>query len=199
MTDELRVRLRRLDPMHPGVPTEFGTDPASLERWESIMQSTETESPASSSSSRWYLVGIAAAVALVAIVGAILLDGSEPEPAVVAGPPLELSLGAGEAMASCLAFDVEILATMPVAFEGTVTAVDGEMITLSVDRWFRGGDAADVRLFAPAGMEALIGGIPFETGETYLVTATDGTVNYCGYTGVATPELRGAFEQAFTG
>lgn len=198
MTDELRNRLRRLDPMHPGVPTTSGTEPSSPERWESIMRTTEIEST-SASSPRWYMAGIAAAVALVAVVGAVLIGGGESDPAVVAGPPLELSLGGGEAMASCLAFDVEILATMPLAFEGTATAVDGETITLSVDRWFRGGDAAEVQLFAPAGMEALIGGIPFEMGESYLVTAADGTVNYCGYTGVATPELRAAFEQAFAG
>jgi hypothetical protein len=48
-------------------------------------------------------------------------------------------------------------------------------------------------------MEALIGGIPFEVGGQYLVTAYDGNVNYCGFTGESTPELKDAFEEAFAG
>src|SRR5690606_30842071 len=52
---------------------------------------------------------------------------------------------------------------------------------------------------APAGMEALIGGIPFEEGGSYLITAYDGTVNYCGFSGPATADLRAAFDEAFGG
>ncbi len=37
----------------------------------------------------------------------------------------------------------------------------------------------------------------FRVGERYLVTATDGTVNGCGFSGPATPELERAFEEAF--
>jgi len=111
--------------------------------------------------------------------------------------PLELSAGASDAMASCLAFDPEILADMPVAFEGTVTAVDGDQVTLDVDQWFKGGDAGEVIVTAPQGLEALIGGISFEEGEQYLVSASQGQVNYCGFSGEATPELRAGFEAAF--
>jgi hypothetical protein len=46
-------------------------------------------------------------------------------------------------------------------------------------------------------MEALIGGIPFAVGEEYLVSAQAGSVNYCGFSGPATPEYRTAFEAAF--
>ena len=74
---------------------------------------------------------------------------------------------------------------------------DGEVVRLSVVRWFAGGDATTVELVAPDGMEALIGGIDFVEGERYLVTATDGVVNYCGFTGLATPELTAIFERAF--
>jgi hypothetical protein len=31
------------------------------------------------------------------------------------------------------------------------------------------------------------------------VTATNGNVNSCGYTGAATPEMEAAFERAFSG
>ena len=109
-------------------------------------------------------------------------------------------LSAGEsdpALMSCLPFSVDILDDMELAFEGTVTNVDRDQLTLDVVTWYRGGDAEQVQITAPLGMEALIGGIPFEVGGSYLVSATDGVVNYCGYTGVATDELRAAFDQAF--
>jgi hypothetical protein len=47
-------------------------------------------------------------------------------------------------------------------------------------------------------MEALIGGIPFEVGDRYLISAQSGNVNYCGFSGQSTPELRAGFEAAFS-
>jgi hypothetical protein len=88
---------------------------------------------------------------------------------------------------------------MPLAFAGTATSVEGEVVTLTVDEWFVGGDAVTVRLLAPAGFEALIGGIAFEEGASYLVSATGGTVNYCGFSGESTPELVALYEEAFGG
>jgi len=126
---------------------------------------------------------------VVAVVAALAL---RPAP-----PAMELSLGAGDAMTSCLAFDVERLAEMPVAFAGTVTDTGGETAVLAVDRWFRGGESDEVLLRAPAGLEALTGGVELVPGERYLITATDGTVNYCGFSGPATPELTAAYDAAF--
>jgi hypothetical protein len=97
----------------------------------------------------------------------------------------------------CLAFGVGILADMQMAFEGTATDVSGDRVTLTIDHWYRGGDAADVSLIGPAGMEALIGGTAFKTGGSYLISAREGTVNYCGYSGEATGNLRAGFDQAF--
>ena len=112
---------------------------------------------------------------------------------------LDLSAGAGDTLASCLAFSEDILADMPVALLGTARSVQGETVVLDVDRWFTAGHADTVTLHAEAGMEALIGGIAFVEGTEYVVTATDGKVNYCGYTAEATPELLASFESAFAG
>jgi len=112
-------------------------------------------------------------------------------------PPLELSAGGGASMMSCLAFDPAVLAEMPLAFEGAATAMDGDRVTLDVGQWFKGGEADEVVLSAPQGLEALIGGIQFEVGGQYLISATDRQVNYCGFSGEATPELRASFESAF--
>jgi hypothetical protein len=143
----------------------------------------------------WYL---GAAAALVVVVGAaIALSGGTDGDPVASTPPLTLDAGAEDPMAMCIQFSVEELAKAPLAFEGTVTSVEGETVTLDVGEWFKGGEASQVVLNAPAGMEALIGGIPFEQGGQYLITAYDGTVNYCGFSGPSTPEMRSAFEQAF--
>jgi hypothetical protein len=199
MTDQLRQRLARLDPMHPGVGTEPLTTESSRNLLEEIMSTSVTEQPPAAPEkkpNRW-LVGVAAAAALVlAVGGAIALTGGGEDP-VASGPPLELNAGGEDPMAMCIVFSVEELAKAPVAFEGTVSSVEGETITLDVDRWFKGGDASQVVLHAPAGMEALIAGIPFEAGSQYLITAYDGNVNYCGFSGPSTPELRTAYEQAF--
>lgn len=130
--------------------------------------------------------------ALAIVLAACSSSGSDE-----AGPALVLSTGEGAGAASCLAFDPAILAGMPLAFEGTATAVDGDRVRLTVDRWFKGGDAAEVELLAPRGLEALIAGFPLAVGEHYLISASDGEVNYCGFSGPATPELRAGFEAAF--
>ncbi len=136
---------------------------------------------------------------LAALVAALAMVAAACSSTADSAPPLELSAGAGDAMASCLVFDPAILAEMPLAFEGTTTAVDGDRVTLSVDRWFKGGDAAEVVLVAPPGLEALIDGITFQVGSSYLISATEGVVNYCGFSGEATPELTAGFEAAFGG
>ncbi len=148
----------------------------------------------------WFVGIAAAAVLVVAVGGVIALTGDDTDGGPVAGgPPLELDAGADDPMAMCIMFSVEELARAPLAFEGTVTSVEGETVTLDVDEWFKGGEAEQVVLHAPAGMEALIGGIPFEEGGQYLITAYDGTVNYCGFSGPSAPEFRAAFEEAFAG
>lgn len=198
MSDQLRRDLSRLDPMHSGVPTESLTTTSSRQRLEHIMSTSNEDRKATARGTRRPWIAAVAVAAALTIVGVVAVNGSSGEDAApIASPPLEFSLGAGDSMASCIRFDVAILADMPVAFEGTATAVDGDQVTMTVDHWYKGGDAAEVSLLGPAGMEALIGGIPFETGGRYLITATAGNVNYCGYSGEATPELRASFEEAF--
>jgi hypothetical protein len=189
MSDELRSQLRRLDPVRP----DEAMEPIPNSRLERIMTNDPTTAErAPSPGFRLALVGGVAVVALVAaFVVPGLLGGSTAD-------PLVLGLAADDAMASCLPVTAEFMADMSPAFEGTVTAVEGETVTLTFDLWFAGDTGAtEAELTAPAGMEALIGGVEFSVGETYLITASGGTVNYCGYSGPATPELRAIFEAAF--
>ena len=195
MTDELRERLARLDPMPTGVPVEAAASESSRELLEEVMSielDEKNEGPASRSGGvRW--LSIAAVVALLVGVGAVLattLGGGEPT-------QMELAAGGEDSMMSCIMFSTEQLATAQVAFEGTVVSSEGPVVTLDVDTWYTGGDTDQVVLNAPQGMEALIGGMEFEVGGTYLISAYDGNVNYCGFSGPSTPEFKAAFEEAF--
>lgn len=202
MTDELRQRLASIDPMQPGVSTRSVTDEPSRRQLETIMSTPTRErtAPAGAPNRNW-IPAVAALAALVVAIGAVITLADGPGSTPEAASPMALNAGGEDAMASCIMFSTEELERVAeIAFEGTVTAVDGPEVTLSVDRWFRGGgETSDVVLNAPLGMEALIGGIPFTVGEQYLITAQDGNVNYCGFSGPATPEFRAAFETAFAG
>ncbi len=202
MTDELREQLARIDPMHSGVPTESTTEASSRELLEQIMSTPteERERPQTSGRRTWTIAVAAVAVLVVAIAGGLGLAGNEGTPSIQDKAPIALDAGTEDLMAMCIVFSPEELErSAELAFEGTVTAVEGNTVTLTVDTWFRGGDGTpEVVLNAPQGMEALIGGFPFSVGDQYLISAQDGTVNYCGFSGAATPELRTAFESAFT-
>lgn len=201
MTDELRERLARIDPMHSGVPTQPATTESSRELMEHIMSTPvkERETPQPAPRKNWTIAVAAVAALVLAIAAGIGLAGDDGEPSIQDKAPIALDAGTEDLMAMCIVFSPEELErSAELAFEGTVTGVDGNTVTLGVDTWFRGGDeATEVVLNAPQGVEALIGGFPFEVGSQYLISAQDGTVNYCGFSGAATPELRSAFETAF--
>ncbi len=205
--DELRERLRRIDPAPADLPMEPATSASSRARLEHIMTTSTTDrsivplGPPRRPRGRWLLAGVAAAaLAAGALVVGFAGDGGEgAQHDVAAGPPLELSLGAADVMASCLPVEAEHLAAMPTAFAGTATAVaDGE-VALEVDQWYQGGDAEIVELHAAPGQAALIAGFDFEVGEAYLISASEGTVSFCGFSGPASAELRALFDEAFAG
>jgi hypothetical protein len=201
MTDELRDRLARMNPMHSGVPTESTTTESSRKLLEQIMSTPTKEKGAPKSAPRktWMIATAAVAALVLAVAAGLSLAGDEGTPAIQDKAPIALDAGGEDIMASCIAFSPEELANVAeLAFEGTVTTVDGDTVTLTVDTWFRGGDeATEVVLNAPQGMEALIGGIPFVVGDEYLISAQGGSVNYCGFSGPSTPDLRAGFDAAF--
>lgn len=221
--DPLRDRIARADPALGGAaPPPITSEPART-LLEAVM-STPTDIPTdrmpdasgaagperAPSRRRWYVTGAAAAAVAAVAIGAAAIggafDGDEPsvaEPAPTAPVQLRvLELSTGEvdpSMQMCMQITPELIADAQVAFKATVDAVDADIVTMTIDQWYQGGDAQVVTLTAPQGMEALIGGLAFSPGTQYLVTATDGVVNYCGMTGEATPELQSLFDQAFPG
>jgi hypothetical protein len=204
--DELRARLARLDPAPAGSPVDPVTSPRAREMVERAMNAPElqtldvpTDDLAARRRRRW-LLPAAAAVLVAVVVGVVVsLSGGGGGDTPGEDPTtLALSLPAPDAAGSCVVFDVAFLAEMPVAFAGSVTAVGADQVTLDVDHWYRGGDADQVTVAVPSQQSsAALDGVDFRQGERYLITATDGTVNGCGFSGPADPQLEQAFEQAF--
>ena len=225
--EQLRDRLARLDPLgddstepvtSPSARTllEDIMNTPLTEPSEAAPTPFDLE-PRSPRPAWWKPLGAAAAIVAVVAGGIVALTRGDDDDPAVADPPaatdspatkpgtqapaklkvIELSTGDPTIMASCMEVTPETLADMQVAFKGTVDAVDGEVVTLTIDQIYTGTDAQVATLVAPAGMEALIGSVAFEVGQQYFVTAFDGVVNYCGFSGPVTPELQAIFDQAF--
>ena len=208
--DDLRARLSRIDPAPAGTPVDPVTSPRARERVERIMQTLDTPSSGTPSDElaarrRRRPLLLAAAGGVAALVGGALVLGggfNEQQTLPIAeDPTTTLALEApGDALsASCMIFSVDVLREMPVALGGTVTAVEPGSVTLDVDRWYRGGDADVVTISVPENNSVALDGVDLRSGERYLPTATDGTVNGCGYSGPAGPELEQAYAEAFGG
>ena len=142
-----------------------------------------------------------AAAASVAVLGAgayAYLGGSDP--AGTGGSTvttLAMPADSGTTMNSCLPFDVQYLRDMPIAFSGTALNVGDDGVTLDVDRWYTDGNADVVRLANYDVNTVSLDGFSFEPGSRYLITATEGTVNLCGFSGPWTRDLADAFDGAF--
>jgi hypothetical protein len=203
--DDLRARLTRIDPAAAG-PVDPVTSPRASELLERTMQTLEplpavrdlTRPP------RWRRPALVAAAAVAAVgiaLSATQLSSDEDSPAITAPTTVALTApagGDGTTISSCLMFDVAVLRGMPVALAGTVVAQDADSVTLRVDRWYKGDSADQVRVATPEGSTSVaLDGVAFEQGKRYLLTATDGTVNGCGFSGPATPELERSYAEAF--
>ena len=215
--DELRRLIAALDPMSADTPVEPVTSPQARHRLEQIMQVNEsgttepgTGEPAATETAvvplarrrRARLVLAAAASVAVLGLGAVVAvnTGGSGSPAKAPTVMALSAPGGGPAMGMCIRLDAETLKMAPVALAGTVTALDDRSVTLHVDHWYKGGDADEVTIAVPPGGDvspALIPGVDFEQGKPFLITATDGTVNGCGFSGPAAPELQQVYDEAF--
>ena len=124
-------------------------------------------------------LGIAAGVAALAVIAlAVAFIGGGSAPGVVPG--------ASGGIASCVEpYSPTAVANRAFAFVGTVTAIDGERVTFSVDRAFRGAEAGTITLDAPGMTGTTItsaGGPNLAVGERYLVAGDDHFAWGCGYT-----------------
>jgi hypothetical protein len=219
--DNLRALLRGGDPAGSLSPA----DPAGLAiLLEDIMSADLEVRPDTDDGTRatgthgrnrlaWLVA--AAAAAMIAGVGGVAISGlgndkappsadrqtTSPggtEPDANAGLPGQTTaLGVSAKQDKCAVATPAILAQYPVAFQGTVTSIEGDTVTLDTTEVLQGEVGETVQVTAPQGLfDAMIGTVDFQVGGDYLVAAYDGQLSQC-YSGSASGDLRSPFDKAF--
>jgi hypothetical protein len=205
--DDLRARLAAVDPARLGAAPGALSQPSPARMQEHIMatidQPTTAPESAPEARRRTRLLAAAAALVLLAAAGVaslITTTSDDGAPGSSAPTTVALKIASSTATSSCIRFDVKFLHDMPVALAGTVTSVTAEAVTLEVDLLYKGGTSDRVTISVPdANTSISLDGVHFVDGKRYLLTATNGTVNGCGFSGPVTPELERAYSQAFRG
>ena len=106
---------------------------------------------------------------------------------------------AGAAPVRCMVPNAQVLDNQDLAFKGTATDVGDEHVAFEVERWYRGGDTATVTVDAiDPSLQRLLQTPGFAAGTSYLVSASDGKVTLCGFSGPADARLRALYERAFS-
>jgi hypothetical protein len=213
--DELRALLRGGDPAGSLTPA----DPAALAiLLEDIMSADLDVRPLADEGNRdsgthgrnrltWLVA--AAAVAAIAAGGAFAvngLSGSKDAPPQakdhtpsLTGPDLAgpaTALRVAPKQGRCSVATPAILAQYDQAFQGTVTSIEGDTVTLATTEVLNGEVGDTVQVTAPEGIDALLGTVNFQLGQDYLVAAFDGQMSQC-YSGSASGDLRSPFDKAF--
>jgi hypothetical protein len=221
--DELRALLRSADPVDSLPPA----DPAALAHLLEDIMSADlevrpvapdegTRSTGTHGRNRLTWLVAAAAAAMIAGVGGVAIAGlsgdDSPPPqasdhrttppdttagAALAGVTTELTTAASTTR--CAVATPELLAQYDQAFAGTVTAIDGDMVTLQATEVFNGEVGETVQVAAPpADLQALTSAVNFQVGGTYLVSAFEGSVSACpGFSGAASGDVQKLFTEAF--
>ncbi len=213
--DELRAMLRGGDPAGSLSPA----DPAALAiLLEDIMSADLDVRPDADEGSRatgthgrnrltWLVA--AAAVAAIAAGGTFAVNGlsdsndSAPQagdkPTVTSpdGAGQTTELGVAPQQGRCAPPTPAILAQYSQAFQGTVTSIEGDTVTLETTEVLNGEVGETVHVSAPQGLfDTMIGTVDFQVGGDYLVAAFDGQISQC-YSGSSGGDLRSPFDKAF--
>jgi len=173
-SDELR-RLREADPAKAtSVPS--AEDPAARVLRERILMMDTEVRPARS---RTLAIVAAAAVALATTTAVVLVTRGDPG---APGPPAPIDPG----FAMCVeTYSLESLENREVAFDGTITAVNGDEITFDVGEWFKGGSGGETTLEGAGtlgGLTSASSGIPLDAGTRLLVAGDGGFAWGCDFT-----------------
>jgi hypothetical protein len=203
--DELLARLRAADPaLTPGAPlpdinclmeaiVNTGTAPRSAKTAAGI-PAHPAKATAGRGRPRLNRLTMAAGLLVLAggITGGFMANNVNGHSSLAS--QLTLTTTSGTAGAKCAEPVPDLLRGYPVLFEGTVTSVEGSMVTFRVDYWLNGGGAATVRLDSGAGEPERL---TFLDGGRYIVAADkDGVVPQCG-ANMASAETAGQFRQAY--
>lgn len=102
--------------------------------------------------------------------------------------------------AKCMMPNVSVLQANSLAFDGTVSTIEGDQVTLEPTEWFKGTPTETVTVTAPSEMlQELLVAVDFQVGERYLVTAFEDTVTLCGFSAAYDEELAQLYAEAYPG
>jgi hypothetical protein len=198
---ELLTRLRAADPASSLPPA----DPERVAHLvEVAMSDTSTRTPESRESgthNRSPLTWVVAAAAVVLIAAAVAFGlanrGHDTAP-TAGGSVTELSYQ--QQGGRCMVPNAAVLRQQTVAFRGTLTSMADGTARFDVTKWYAGGptDVAEVATM-PAALGGLVRAAHLRVGDEYLVSATDGIVTSCGFTGPARGQLQDLYDEAFGG
>lgn len=161
----------------------------------------------------WSVAAVTLLVIVSAVIWALTRDseddgtdapGSDSRGVADNGPPTVTTLVLAEPALSgrCInpVANPQALRGAQVAFEGTVTGIDGTEVTLEPSEFYQGEetDLVEVQQSSEE-LSELLGAVRFEDGGTYLVAATDGRVMLCGFSAEYSEGLAGAYAEAFGG
>lgn len=208
-TDPLRERLRAADPASSLAPA----DPDRVAR---LLEAAMTEhpehperlgrDPAGGGRTRTTWVAAAAAVLVVGGIALAATTGGEDRTDVPTadrdggGDSVVVLAAPAATPGRCMVPNATALAQQDTAFLGTVEEVTDDTVTLAVDDQYAGEEADRVEVRAPGeDLRLLVGAVDFREDEQYLVSATDGRVTVCGFSGPATPQLHSLYDEAFGG
>ncbi|WP_330252816.1 hypothetical protein OG874_43380 [Nocardia sp. NBC_00565] len=198
--EQTRQQLRALDPAR-------SLPPADADALASLLEDTMNQPHTDPTTTRLHrggpprtvLIAAAAAAAVLAI-ATVVTHGDDkpaghPDTSTAKQTVTALSVGPGVA-AKCMPPSAEIVARQAIAFEGKVTNVTDNLVTLEATHFYSGTATDLVTVTKPdLGMSELP--VDFQLGQTYVVGATDGHVSICGLSGLATDDLRALYEEAF--
>ena len=151
-----------------------------------------------------YYGAIAAAVA-AAIAVVVAVANRDPHTTSIAGPATQTTGVAvspgGPSVGSCVeSYDLATLKHREVAFDGTVTKIEGTQVTFSVIEWFKGGSQASVTLDGngmSGGVITSAGGPTLTAGQRFLVAGDGGFAWSCGFTQAYQPIVAGQWRTTF--
>ena len=185
---------------------------------------TTTENRADHLRHRSRLTWVVAAAAAVVIVGGIAVavsGGGDSGPGTAGSDVVDSSSGAGTTSESgesvsvteltlggdapatrCLAPDSapQVVAAQTLVVDAVVESISGGVVTLAPTTFYTGEATDLVTVSEPSGdLQALLSGVDFAEGGRYLVSATEGRVTLCGFSGPYSESLADVYERAFAG
>ncbi len=168
-----------------------------------------------------WIVGAAAAAVIVGGVGFAVLGGDDdPGPGAASGSPAvvssdgpapdpsevpsvtDLTVSGSGSSAKCLTPEAapQVVSSQTLVVDATVQSISGGVVTLEPTRFYAGEETDLVTVSEPSGdLQLLLSGVEFEEGGRYLVSATDGQVTLCGFSGPYSQRLADVYDGAFGG